>query len=179
MPRLSSYNARILVTLGLLAALAVVHVTDIGTLLETRLPQPGQDSGVTAGTVDATVEQSLRQYDYASYLNAVENSVFAVNLVIQPKPVVVKKPEPVVVKKLPPPKIQPFTTNLEVTGIAITPERKLVMIWDRTKKEFHLLGENEKLLRWRVVSIDRQRVVLRHERGKRYEFSVNEDTLSQ
>jgi hypothetical protein len=31
--------------------------------------------------------------------------------------------------------------------------------------------------RWRVVSIDRQRVVLRHPLGGRYEFIVNEDTL--
>ena len=67
--------------------------------------------------------------------------------------------------------------NLEVTGIAITPERKLVMVWDKNDEVTHVLGENERIQRWRVVSIDSQRVILRHPRGGRYEFIVNEDTL--
>jgi hypothetical protein len=51
------------------------------------------------------------------------------------------------------------------------------MVWDKNKKETHVLREREKIQRWRVVSIDRQRVVLRHPLGGRYEFIVNEDTL--
>jgi hypothetical protein len=70
-----------------------------------------------------------------------------------------------------------FTANLEVTGIAITPERKLVMVWDKNRKETHVLAERERIQRWRVVSIDKQRVVLRHPLGGRYEFIVNEETL--
>ncbi|MDH3450658.1 MAG: hypothetical protein OEO18_21160, partial [Gammaproteobacteria bacterium] len=68
--------------------------------------------------------------------------------------------------------------NLEVTGIAITPERKLVMVWDKNKEETHVLAEHERIQRWRVVSIDRQRVILRHPLGGRYEFIVNEDALT-
>ena len=95
----------------------------------------------------------------------------------KPKPVKIVRPEPPPPPPPPPPKPQPFTANLEVTGIAITPERKLVMVWDKNDEVTHVLAENERIRRWRVVSIDSQRVILRHPRGGRYEFIVNEDTL--
>ena len=50
------------------------------------------------------------------------------------------------------------------------------MVWDKTREVTHVLGESERIQRWRVVSIDSQRVILRHPLGGRYEFIVNEET---
>jgi len=178
MPRLSPYNARLLLIAALLAALAAVHFADYGTLVEIPFVARAAPAKITPATVDEVVEQSIVRYQYARYSNVIDDSIFAVNLVIEEKPPEVVQPEPEPVKPPPPaPKIAPFTANLEVTGIAITPERKLVMVWDKDKKETHVLREREKLYRWKVVSIDSERVILRHERGGRYEFIVNEDTL--
>ena len=51
------------------------------------------------------------------------------------------------------------------------------MVWDKNAEVTHVLAENERIQRWRVVSIDSRRVILRHPRGGRYEFIVNDDTL--
>ena len=178
MPRPSPYSARLLLIATLLVALAAVHVADFGALVETPFAARKSPAEITPATVDQVVEQSIVQYQYARYSNVVDDSIFAVNLVIKEEPPRIVEPEPEPVKQPPPaPKIKPFTANLEVTGIAITPERKLVMVWDKVKKETHVLGEREKLYRWKVVSIDSERVILRHERGGRYEFIVNKDTL--
>ena len=166
----------------LLAALAAVYDADFGSLVETLLPQGQATTRLTTASVDEVVAQSLGQYDYARYRNVIDDSIFAVNNVIKEEPVKIVKAEPEPPPPPPPPpspKIKPFTANLEVTGIAITPERKLVMVWDKEKMETHVLREREKLYQWKVVRIDSERVVLRHERGGRYEFIVNEDTLTR
>ena len=179
MPRLSPYSARVLSIAPLLAALAAVHFADYGALLEIPFVARQAPAKITDATVDEVVGQSLLRYQYARYSNVIDDSIFAVNLVLKKEPVKIVEPEPVAVEPPPPvPMIKPFTANLEVTGIAITPERKLVMVWDKVKKETHVLGEREKLYRWKVVNINSERVILRHERGGRYEFIVNEDTLA-
>ena len=163
----------------LLAALAAAHLADYGKLVEPQAQHRNRPTGITIMTVDEAVDQYVKGYAYDAYRNAFEQSNFAVNPPPPPPP----KPEPVKVVEPPPappppkPKPRPFTTNLEVTGIAITPERKLVMVWDKNREVTHVLGESERIQRWRVVSIDSQRVILRHPLGGRYEFIVNEDTL--
>lgn len=179
MPRLSSYSVKMLLIAALIAALASVQLADYSALVDTSLAPRKASAAITTATVDEFVEQFTDRYQYTNYSNVVEDSIFAVNVVIKKEPVKVVEPEPEPVKPPPPaPKIKPFTANLEVTGIAITPQRKLVMVWDKEKKQTHVLREREKLYRWKVVSIDRERVILRHERGGRYEFIVNEDTLN-
>ena len=101
----------------------------------------------------------------------IDDSVFAVNFVIKAEPVSAEKPPP-------PSKIKPFTANLEVTGIAITPERKLVMIWDKQRNEAQILLEKEELYQWKVVSIEKHMVILEHESGELYEFLINSETLT-
>jgi len=175
MPPHLFYNPRIWTVAFLLTAIAVVHVVDYGAMIDvppTPRKSPTKLSVAQAGEV---TDQYLGQYVFETYRNVIDDSMFAVNAV---KKEPIKITRSVTVKKSPPPpKIKPFTLNLEVTGIAITPERKLVMIWDKGKQESHVLREHEKLYKWKVVSIDKQRVILRHERGGRYEFIVNEGTL--
>ena len=176
MPPLSSYSIKLGLAAVLLAALAVTHFADYGTLAGVPAAGRRDPARITAATIDEAIDQYVKGYRFVTYRNVFELSIFAVNPPPEPKP------EPVKVVEPPPPppskpKPKPFTANLEVTGIAITPERKLIMVWDKNKKETHVLGEREKIQRWRIVSIDRQRVVLRHPLGGRYEFIVNEDTL--
>ena len=169
-----------------LAALAAVYDADFGSLIETLLPQGQATTRLTTASVDEVVAQSLGQYDYARYRNVIDDSIFAVNIVIKEEPVKIVKAEPPPPPPPPPPepekpaapKLRPFTARLEVTGILITPERKLVMIWDKVKKESQILRESEKIRRWNVVLIDKERVIMKHDWGRRYEFIINEDTLS-
>ena len=179
MPQLSSYNLKMLLIAVLFAALAAVHVADFGSLVETPLPQHQASTRLTTASVDEVVAQSIKQYDYARYRNVIDDSIFAVNIVIKEKPVKIVKAEPVPAEKPPPPsKIKPFTANLEVTGIAITPERKLVMIWDKQRNEAQILLEKEELYQWKVVSIEKHMVILEHESGELYEFLINDETLT-
>ncbi|MDH3762265.1 MAG: hypothetical protein OEU50_14885 [Gammaproteobacteria bacterium] len=178
MPGLSSFSVRLGLVATLLAALAAVQVADYGSLVEKHSKSAKEPAQVTVAMVEQIIDQYAKGYDFNVYRNVIDNSNFAVNPVKKEEPVKVVMPEP---KPEPPPpqksKPKPFTANLEVTGIAITPERKLVMVWDKVKKQTHVLRESEKLYKWRVVAIDSQRVVLRHPLGGRYEFIVNEDTL--
>ncbi len=179
MPPLSSYSIRLVFALLLLLGLAAAHVADYGQLVEARAQSRKEATPITRATVDESVEQYMRGYAFDTYRNVFEKSNFAVNPPPpppKPKPVKIVQPEPPPPPPPPPPKPKPFTANLEVTGIAITPERKLVMVWDKNQEVTHVLGENERIQRWRVVSIDSQRVILRHPRGGRYEFIVNDDT---
>jgi outer membrane biosynthesis protein TonB len=172
-------SLRFWLALVLLTALASIHVADFSALVDTPPEQRHDLPAVTPATVDQAVEEALRRYAYDQYRNIVDASLFAINPVKPEKVVVIEPPPPPPPAPPPPPKPKPkpFTANLEVTGIAITPERKLVMVWDKNKQETHVLAERERIQRWRVVSIDRQRVILRHPLGGRYEFIVNEDTL--
>ena len=181
MPPLSSYSIRLGLAILLLLGLAAAHITDYGNLVEAPAQPRKEPAGITHASIDEAIDQYIKGYAFAAYRNVFEQSNFAVNPPPpppKPKPVKIVEPEPPPPPP-PPPKPQPpvFTSNLEVTGIAITPERKLVMVWDKNRQETHVLGERERIQRWRVVSIDKQRVVLQHPLGGRYEFIVNEDTL--
>ena len=158
-------------------ALGAAHFGDYGKLSGTPSQPRGKPAGVTIATLDQAIDQYIEGYAYDAYRNVFERSNFAVNPPPQPEPVKVVEPSPLPPPPPPKPKPRPFKANLEVTGIVITPESKLVMVWDKTRKETQVLGESERLYRWKVVSIDSERVVLRHDLGGRYEFVVNEDTL--
>ncbi len=176
MQPLSFSSIRLWLALALLVALAAIHVADFGALVDLPRAQRDNPPAVTPATVDQSVEEALRGYALAKYRNVVDDSLFAVNAV-KAEPVAVVEPEPKPEPPPPPPPKAPvFTANLEVTGIVITPERKLVMVWDKNRKETNVLAERETIRRWRVVSIDEQRVVLHHPLGGRYEFIVNEET---
>lgn len=177
MPPLSSYSIRLGLAVLLLIGLAAAQFTDYGSLVESQAKRPREPVQITRNTVDDAVDQYVKGYVFDAYRNVFEQSNFEVNPPPPPpppppKPVIVVKPPPP-----PPPKPKPFTANLEVTGIAITPERKLVMVWDKNREVTHVLTESESVGRWRVVSINSQRVILRHPLGGRYTFIVNEDTL--
>ena len=178
MQRLSYCKGRILLVAFLLALLAAERFSDMEALIDIPFEAKHERSGpITAALVDDAVRQYVRQLNYDRYRNTFEDSIFAVNVVIKPKPVpVVKpkpKPEPVAKPPPPPPKPRPFTADLEGTGIAITPEGKIVMIWDKNNRETHVLKEQEQIYRWKVIEIDDQRVILRHRSGRRYEFVPN------
>ena len=178
MPLLSSFNVRLALAAVLLAGLFAAHLADYDQLVEAPAQNRGEPASITVATVDEAIDQYIKGYAFEAYRNVFEQSNFAVNPPPpppKPKPVKLVEPPP---PPPPPPKPKPFTANLEVTGIAITPERKLVMVWDKTRKETQVLRESEKLYRWKVVSINSERVVLQHDLGGRYEFAVNEDTLT-
>jgi outer membrane biosynthesis protein TonB len=180
MPPLLSYSIRLGLAALLLLGLAAAHVADYARLIEPPAKKSAEPTRITRATVDEAIDQYIKGYTFDAYRNVFERSNFEVNPPPpppKPKPVKIVKPEPPPPPPPPPPKPKPFTANLEVTGIAITPERKLVMVWDKNRKETHVLAERERIQRWRVVSIDKQRVVLRHPLGGRYEFIVNEETL--
>ena len=176
------YNPRLWLAAILVAALAGVHVADYATLIVAPIAQRDQLRPVSTGTVNQVVEQYLKRYTFATYQNVIDDSVFDFNVVVKKQPVKIELPPPPPPPPKPEkpaaPKIKPFTVRLEVTGIAITPERKLVMIWDKVNKESQVLRESEKIRKWKVVLIEKERVILRHDRGKRYEFKINEDTLT-
>jgi len=179
----SFYNLRLWLAAILIAALAGVHVADYTALIDVPLARRDQPTPVSTGTVNQMVEQYLKRYGFARYQNVIDNSVFDFNVVVKKQPVKIElppppPPPPPKPEKPAAPKIKPFTVRLEVTGIAITPERKLVMIWDKVNKESQVLRESEKIRKWKVVLIEKERVILRHDRGKRYEFKINEDTLT-
>lgn len=177
MPPRLFYNPRIWLIAALLAALAGIHHADFGSLVDVPLSKRKQSGEVSYASIDRLVEQVVQHYAFDTYRNTVSDSIFAVNAVKPPDPVEVIEAKPEPPPPPPPePKLNPFAANLEVTGIAITPEHKLVMVWDKVEKETHLLREHETLYRWKVVSIDSQQVVLRHALGGRYVFIVNEDT---
>lgn len=155
----SYYSMKILIILLLLAGLVVEYMVDYAALLEvpTNKKEP-----LPVPKVIGLVDQHLKLYDFGQYRNVVEDNIFAVNVVIsQPveKPVI-----PVTI---------PFTMQLSITGIAITPERKMVMVWDKKKKESQVLHQGESLYEWQVISIDKKEVVLENESGDRYEFELN------
>ena len=166
---LSSYSIRLGLVVLLLLSLAAAHVADYGNLVE---PPTQQRKELTRTTADQAIEQYIKGYAFETYRNVFENSNFAVNP--PPKPVKIVEPEP----PPPPSPPKPFTANLEVTGIAITPERKLVMIWDKQRNEAQILLEKEELYQWKVVSIEKHMVILEHESGELYEFLVNNEALT-
>ena len=112
------------------------------------------------------IDQYLKRYNFAKYQHVIADNIFSEKIVIEQQPVPQIKLT-----------IKPFTVQLEVKGIAITPQRKMVMLWDKRKKETQVLLEKEEIYRWTVVSIEKQIVILEHESGKRYEFQVNEENL--
>ena len=165
---LSSYSIRLGLVVLLLLGLAAAHVADYGNLVE---PPTQQRKELTRTTADQSIEQYIKGYAFETYRNVFENSNFAVNPPPKTKPVKIVEPEP-------PPPPKPFTANLEVTGIAITPERKLVMIWDKQRNEAQILLEKEELYQCTVVSIEEHMVILEHESGELYEFLINNETLT-
>jgi len=169
----------------LVAALAAVHVADYPALYVALINVPqehrSQSYPASTGTENQVVEQYLKRYAPSRYQNVIDDSVFDFNVVVKKEPVKIElppPPPPPKPEKPVAPKIRPFTARLEVTGIAITPERKLVMIWDKVNRESQVLRESEKMRKWKVVLIEKERVILRHDRGKRYEFKINEETLT-
>jgi len=177
----SFYNLRLWLAAVLVAALAGVHVADYAALIDVPQERRSETTPISTGTVNQVVQQYVKRYGFSKYQNVIDDSIFAFNAVIKKEPVkivlppLLPPPEP---EKLPALKIRPFMARLEVTGIAITPVRKFVMIWDKVNKESQVLRESEKIRKWRVVLIEKDRVIMKHDLGKRYEFIINEDTLT-
>jgi hypothetical protein len=156
------YNVKIGILTLLLAALAAEHYMNYDPLFDTPARRHEQSVPNNIGMID----QHLKRYNYAKYQHVIADNIFSEKIVVE------QQPAPQV--KL---AIRPFTVQLEVRGIVITPESKMVMLWDKQKKESQVLLEKEEIYRWKVVSIEKQMVILEHESGKRYEFQVNEETL--
>jgi len=155
------YNIKIGILTLLVAALAAEHYLNYDLLF--AAPARRHEQSVS-NNIDM-IDQYLKRYNFAKYQHVIDDNIFSEKIVVE------QQPAPQV--KL---AIRPFTVQLEVRGIAITPERKMVMLWDKRNKETQVLLEKEEIYRWKVVSIEKQMVILEHESGKRYEFQVNEET---
>lgn len=112
--------------------------------------------------------QILQPAGYALYANVVTNNIFHVDEVEEV--VEVKKPEPA-----PKPTVQPFSMNLEITGIVIMPGNEMVMVWDKQNQKSHVLSKNEKVNQWQIDYIDKDKVNLVHDTGRNYVFILNEE----
>jgi len=156
------YNVKIGILALLLAALAAEHYMSYDPLFDAPARRHEQSLPNNIGMID----QHLKRYSFAKYQHVIADNIFSEKIVVEQQPVPQVKLA-----------IKPFTVQLEVRGIAITPQRKMVMLWDKQNKETRVLLEKEKIYRWTVVNIEKQMVILEHESGKRYEFQVNEETL--
>lgn len=156
------YNVKIGILTLLLAALAAEHYISYDPLFDAPAKRHQQSLPNNIGMID----QHLKRYNFAKYQHVISDNIFSEKIVIEQQPVPQIKLT-----------IKPFTVQLEVRGIAITPQRKMVMLWDKQNKETQVLLEKEEIYRWTVVSIEKQMVILEHESGKRYEFQVNEENL--
>jgi hypothetical protein len=156
------YNVKIGILTLLVTALAAEHYLSYDSLFD--VPAGRREQSVPNNI--AMIDQHLKRYSYAKYQHVIADNIFSEKIVVEPQPVPQVKLA-----------IKPFTVQLEVRGIAITPERKMVVIWDKQKKASQVLLEKEEIYRWKVVSIEKQMVIMEHESGRRYEFQVNEETL--
>ena len=167
MPQHLFYNLKIGFLAILFAALAAEHFIDYEPLFDVSVKNREQPELKSMGIID----QHIMQYDYATYAHVIDDNIFSDNVIVEQLPL----EEPTLEK----PKLNfvPFTIQLEVRGIAITPQRKMIMVWDKQKNQSQILLESEKLYKWKVVSIEKHMVVLEHESGELYEFLVNDETL--
>jgi len=163
MPQHLFYNLRTGFLAILFAVLIAEHFIDYEPLFEVSVKSRKQPELKSMGVID----QYIKQYDYAIYAHVIDDNIFSGNVIVEQIPL--EKPTLNFI---------PFTIQLEVRGIAITPQRKMIMIWDKQKNQSQILLENEKLYEWRVASIEKHRVTLEHESGELYEFLVNEETLT-
>ena len=163
MPQHLLYNAKIGLMAILVVGLAAEHFVNYEPLFKVSVASPQQPVLKSMGIID----QYIKQYNYTKYQHVVDDNIFSEKVVVMQKPV-----EKATIN------VKPFTVQLEIKGIAITPERKLVMIWDKQRKETQILLEDEELYQWKVVSIEKHIVILEHESGELYEFLINDETLT-
>lgn len=175
MPRHLFYNMKIGLLIILFSALAAEHYMDYEFLFDVSVGNREQPVLKSMGSID----QYIKQYNYAKYAHVIDDNIFSENVEVDLKTVEVdqktveKKPPDIV-----PTDFKPFSIQLEIRGIAITPQRKMVMIWDKQKNQSEILLEKEKLYKWKVVSIEKDLVILEYESGELYEFIVNDETLT-
>lgn len=163
MSQLLFYNMKILIMILLISVLVVEHMVDYRALLSEPTGIREQPAIKSINLIGKYIEQ----YGFSKYRNVIDDNIFAVNVIIEDLPVE-KKAKPI---------SKPFTMQLAITGIAITPERKMVMVWDKSKNESQVLLQGESLYQWEVISIDKKKVVLKNEAGDRYEFELNDESL--
>lgn len=168
MPRHLFYNMKIGLLIILFSALTAEHYIDYESLFDVSVQNREQPVLKSMGKID----QYIKQYNYAKYAHVIDDNIFSKNVEVELK-TVEKKPPDIV-----PTDFKPFSIQLEIRGIAITPQRKMVMIWDKQKNQSEILLEKEKLYRWKVVSIEKDLVILEYESGELYEFIVNDETLT-
>ena len=73
------------------------------------------------------------------------------------------------------PKKTVYKMQLEITGIVITPDSKMAVIWDNQHQQSHILFEKDHLNEWQVTSIDSAKVTLGNTSGDSYDFLLNEE----
>jgi len=165
MPLHLFYNVKSGFLALLLVALTAEYYLDYEPLFDVSMETREQPVLKSMGIID----QYIKQYNYAKYAHVIDDNIFSdkADVELKPKPV-----EKII------PSTKPYTIQLEVKGVAITPKRKLVMIWDKQKNESQILLEKDKLYEWVVVSIEKHMVILEHESGELYEYIVNDETLT-
>ena len=166
MPRRSFYNMKIVLIILLLAGLVVEKMIDYDALFDVPMKKKQEQQPVPKSI--GLIDQYLKQYNFGKYRNVIDDNIFAVNVIVESMPV--EKKEAKVTK--------PFAMHLAITGIAITPERKIVMVWDKNKKESQVLLLGESLYEWQVISVDKEKVVMESESGNRYEFELNDESVT-
>lgn len=165
-----------------IAAIILLSSSLLGLYLvdySTFFPRPQNERQLAMPKALGHVDQHLNKYHYTRYNNTITDGIFFEPEIIPPPPPPKPVPKPVPVKQVEPPKpVQRLTLPLEIKGIVITPINRLAMVWDKQTQESHVLREKEWLRNWQLVSIRKQKVVLRHESGATREFILNEEAIT-
>lgn len=163
MPLHSSYKIKIALIAVLSLLLALEITVNFDSMFHTEVSKPSNTSANTMAQFD----QFDKTIAYTEFANVIDDNIFVVDEIIQVTEV--KKPVT---------QSRPFTMQLEITGIVITPERKLVMVWDKQKQQAHVLQQDETLDQWTVDSIDKNRVSLTSETNGSFEFILNKEDFT-
>ena len=166
MPRRSFCNMKMVLIILLLAGLVAENMIDYGALFDVSMKKKQEQQPVPKSI--GLIDQYLKRYNFGKYRNVIDDNIFAVNVIVESQPVEKKEASVTI----------PFTMQLAITGIAITPERKMVMVWDKNINESQVLLLGESLYEWQVISVDRIKVVMENESGDRYEFELNDEPVT-
>ena len=165
-PQRLFYNMKISLIGLLIISLVAVYMTDYDDFFDIQANHRQEPQPRAAGNIDIY----LKSYSFKRYQNVLNDNIFF-------KDFVVTAPPPKVINTQPKPVVQ-VTMPLEIKGIVVTPVNRMVMLWDKRLNESHVLREQEELNNWVVLSISKQKVILRHESGEQREFILNEEAVT-
>lgn len=158
-------NIRVVLLLVLTTAISFVHLTDYGVLFNV-VPSTIDDQALPKSM--GVIDHYLQQYSYSKYKNIVDDNIFtgATNPGEARAMTVVTH-------------IDHDAMQLEIRGLAETPEGNLVLVWDKEARTSHVLMQNDSINHWQILTVDTQKVVLMNEAGELHEVILNEELLKE